>query len=247
MEMRKTPPAADNLYYIKAPAGYNPCILGNPNNRQYPESVLANCTGAVTGRFNELIGSKNCAYLGDAYPGYMLTLAKAQGLTIWDRAAIGGVIVMLKADGMNGHVLNVEAINKQTITTFESGWSYPAGLYCQNRQITRAGNYGMSAAYQFAGCIVNPFVDPFPFEMEYVNKWHSKGTGVKAVQWVLKRGGYYNPGEDNSIDGSCGPATINAIMNYQQRHTDIYGQPLEVDGSAGPLTQGRMQSDWGII
>ena len=240
MEMRTTPPAADNLYYIKAPAGWNPCILGNPNNRQYPNSVLANCTGAVTGRFNETGKHNGCPYLGDAYPGYMLTLAEMQGLEIWDSPAVGGVIVMLKADGMNGHVMSVEKMSGANIRTFESGWNYAPGTYCTNRTVTRAGNFGMSGEYRYAGCIVNPDVDPYPFTMEYVNKWHMRGQGVKAVQWVLNKENCYAPGSDNAIDGSCGPATQAAICEYQKRHG------LEVDASAGPITQGVMRRDWSI-
>lgn len=247
MEMRTTAPGPDNRYYLKAPAGYNPCILGNPNNRQYPDSVLSDCTGASVGRFNELIGANNCAFLGDAYPGYMLELARQQGLEIWNVPVIGGVIVMVKADGLNGHVINVEDMDAAgNCFTFESGWNYAPGTYIQNRTVNKSGNFGMSSAYRFAGCIVNPFVDPFPFCQPYVNKWNMTGPGVKAVQWVLNKGAYYDPGTDNKIDGSCGPATQAAIMNYQRRHTDIYGNPLEVDGSAGPLTQERMRHDWSI-
>lgn len=241
MDIRKTLPAENNKYYLQNPHGYNPCILGNPNNRPYKYSVLANCIGWCVGRYNELREKDDCALLGNAYPGYMLTIAKNQGLEIWDKPAVGGVIVMLKADGMNGHVISVEKINGGFVYTSESGWNYRPGVYFTNRQISKANNFGMSSEYKFAGCIVNPDVCPYPFTMQYVNKWHSKGEGVKAVQWVLNKLGCYPAGSDNSIDGSCGPATIEAIKMFQIEYKDMDGNPLEVDGSAGPLTQAVMQ------
>lgn len=242
MLMRNSCPDKDNKYYLnRSFGGWNPCIEGNPNNRPYTGSVLANCIGAAVGRFNELTEAPGCNLLGNAYPGYMLTLAKQEGLEIWDKAAVGGMIVLLKADGMNGHVISVEKIKGGFITTWESGWNYTPGCYCQNRQITKGNNYGMSSAYQFAGCIVNPEVDPYPFSMEYVNRWHAKGEGVKAVQWVLRKEGCYASGSDDSIDGSCGPATQEAIKTYQARHG------LEQDGSAGPITQGLMKDTWSIV
>ena len=242
MKFRDTLPEYDNLYYIGGARGFNPCILGNPNNRPYPDSVLANCIGAAVGRANELYNEGGCVILGNAYPGYMIGLARRQGLEIWDKAAVGGTIVMVKENGIDGHVISVEKIGRAgLITTFESGWNYQPGTYFINRNITKAGNYGCSSAYQFAGCILNPKVDPYPFTMEYVNKWHTRGEGVKAVQWVLNYEGCYAPGSDNSIDGSCGPATQQAICVYQERHG------LEIDASAGPITQDSMKELYSIV
>lgn len=246
MEMRTGLPAWDNLYYITGSRGWNPCILGNPSNRPYEDSVLANCIGAAVGRFNELADRGCCDFLGNAYPGYMLTLAKAQGLEIWDKPAIGGTIVMVKANGVDGHVISVERIRGGYIDTFESGWSYQPGTYFTNRTVTKGRNYGMGSEYKFSGCIVNPAVVPYPFTMKYVNKWHRWGEGVKAVQWALNLAKCYEEGADNSIDGSCGPATQQAIRNYQATHTDVDGNPLEVDGSAGPATQGSMKRLYSI-
>lgn len=240
MEMRKTVPGPDNKYYLRIPAGWNPCILGNPNNRLYPQSVLSNCIGGSVGRFNELQQRGNCGQLGNAQPGYLLTLARNQGLEIWQSPAVGGVIVLLKADGMSGHVISVEKIRGGFITTFESGWNYAKGTFCRNRTITKAGNYGMSREYHFAGCIVNPAVDPYSFTMNYVNKWHRRGEGVKAVQWVLRKEGCYAPGANSNIDGSCGPSTQAAIRNFQKKHG------LAVDGSAGPATQAVMKKLYSI-
>ena len=241
MDIRKTNPGPDNKYYLRVPEGWNPCILGNANNRLYPDSVLANCIGAAVGRFNELTRSGGCDLLGNRYPGALLDLARVQGLEIGDTPRPGCVVVMLKSDNLNGHVINIEKVSGGKYYTFESGWNYTPGVYISNRWVSKSNNFGMSTDYRFAGCIYNPCVDPYAFAQEYVNKWHRTGPGVKAVQWVLNREGCYEPGSDNSIDGSCGPATIAAIENYQRAHG------LEVDGSAGPLTQAQMKNDWYII
>lgn len=247
MDIRKTLPKADNKYYLQRPHGYNPCILGNPDNRPYKYSVLANCIGACVGRYNELREKDDAELLGSVYPGYMISTAKRQGLEVWDKPAIGGVIVLVKADGINGHVISVEKITGGIIYTFESGWNYKPGVYFRNRQVTRANNFGMSSAYKFAGCIVNPDVDPYPFTMKYVNAKHKKGEGVKAVQWVLNKLHCYEKGANNKIDGSCGEATQNAIKNFQRQFKDLAGNPLIVDGSAGPKTQAVMQKLYSIV
>ena len=240
MKMRTTVPGPDNKYYLRVPAGWNPCILGNPDNRLYPDSVLANCVGGVVGRANELRGKNDCALLGNGMPGYILTIAGNQGLQVWNKPAVGGVIVMLKANGMDGHVISVEKIRGGLITTFESGWSYRPGKFIANRQISKGNNYGMSSAYRFAGCILNPSVDPYPFTMAYFNRWNRRGEGGKAVQWVLNKEGCYATGTDNSIDGIWGPATEAAIKTFQARHG------IEVDGYAGPITQRIMKQLYSI-
>lgn len=248
MKIRTENPAPDNLYYINTGAGgWNPCILGNPNNRLYPGSVLANCVGAGVGRFNEVAKHRGCSLLGNRYPGSMLALARAQGLEIWNAPAVGGLICMVKADGINGHVISVEEMNGSRCYTFESGWSYRQGRYISNRWIWPGNNYGMSGAYAFKGCIVNPEIDPYqhPKRGEYIQRG-KRGTNVKFVQWVLNKEGCYAPGSDNSIDGICGIATANAIREYQSRHKDLNGNPLVVDGIAGLLTLPVMINDWSI-
>lgn len=243
MEMRILTPEAENKYYIVEDAGgWNPCILGNPNNRPYPGSVLANCVGAGVGRFNEVARRNACDLLGNRYPGTMLALAREQGLEIWNTPAVGGLVCMVKADGVSGHVISVEKIEGNYIYTFESGWSYRPGVYISNRKITAAGNYGMDSRYRFAGCIVNPSIDPWPIPPKSFTTYYTKhGNYVKFVQWALNASGCYAPGSDNSIDGICGKATTEAIKEYQSRHN------LEVDGWAGPLTCGEMAKEWSIL
>ena len=63
-------PAAGNPYYnTKKVGGYNPCIMGNPKNRNKDLNALPNCVGYAVGRFNEIyheiMGGSGCEYLGN--------------------------------------------------------------------------------------------------------------------------------------------------------------------------------------
>ena len=248
MDIRKTVPASDDKYYLKSGyGGWNPCILGNPNNTPYYGSVLANCIGAGVGRFNETAKRGNDFLLGNRYPGAMPDLALQQGLELSDIPTVGGLICLVKDDGITGHVISVEKLDGKKVYTFESGWNYNRGTFISNRWIWPGNNYGMNGQYHFRCCIVNPNIDPYqhPVAGQYVYSG-KRGTFVKFVQWILNREGCYAPGSDNSIDGSCGPATVDAIMVYQSRHTDLDGNPLDIDGSCGPATLPVMINDWSI-
>ena len=60
-------------------------------------------------------------------------------------------------------------------------------------------------------------------------KYGNKGTEVSNLQKNLNQLGY-----NLEVDGSFGPATKNAVLDFQRK----YG--LEVDGIAGPATQGKI-------
>ena len=242
MNVRTTLPAADNKYYLKIPAGWNPCILGNPKNRLYPDSVLSNCVGWAVARYNEICRSNGCGRLGNRNPGGFITLAKQQGLEIGASPKPGCCVVLVKENGSDGHVQIVEKISGGKYYISESGWSYAKGHYMTNRWVTKAGNFGMSKEYHFQGCIYNPCVDPYDIPPDSFSTYKtSKGPYVKFVQWVLNKEKCYAAGADSKIDGIAGAATKQAIMNYQRKHA------LAVDGYAGPKTVGQMKKDWAII
>lgn len=243
MEIRKTVPDPKNKYYLKQPAGWSRSILGNPDNRLYPNSVLANCTGYSVSRFNELCRSNNCKWLGNAYPGGFLRLAKSQGLETGESIKPGCIVVLVKADGTNGHVLNVEKISGGQFLISESGWHFKKDHYVNTRWTSKSKNFGMSAEYRFAGCIYNPGVDPYEIPPEHFStKKEPKSKYVKFVQWVLVKEKCYSETNDNTcIDGSAGSKTIQAIKNYQKKHG------LTVDGSAGAKTIAVMKKDYAII
>lgn len=242
MEIRRTVPDPDNKYYLKSPAGWNPCILGNPNNRLYPQSVLANCVGAAVGRFNELIGKNNCNYLGNRNPGGFLTIAKQQGLKTGTAIKPGCVVVMVKTDGSNGHVICIEKVSGGQYYTFESGWSYSKGKYINNRWVSKSANFGMSSLYKFAGVIYNPNVDPYEIPpADFSTYYTTKGSFVKFVQWALVKEGCYAKNTDDEIDGIAGPKTREAISLFQRKHG------CKVDGWAGPETVGVIKKLYAIL
>ena len=242
MEVMTKIPGSKDKYYLKAPAGYNPCILGNPKNRLYPESVLANCVGYAVGRFNALCRSNKCSWLGNRNPGGFIKLALEQGLSIGTVPKPGCCVVLVKDDGTNGHVQIVEKISGGKYYISESGWNYRKGHFLNNRWVTKAGNFGMSAEYHFKGVIYNPCVDPYEIPPEHFSTHKTpKSPYVKFIQWVLIKENCYAAGTDASIDGSAGPATKKAIMAYQRKHA------LKVDGWAGAQTISQMKKDWAIV
>ena len=63
------------------------------------------------------------------------------------------------------------------------------------------------ALYKSGGTCVNPYKEPTRAIIK-----GCKGDDVKWVQWHLNRYGY-----DLSVDGSCGPKTVEAITAFQKR------------------------------
>ena len=240
MDVRRTVPDNKNKYYLKQPSGWNTCILGNPENRLYPMSVLANCVGWAVARFNECCRQNNCKWLGNRNPGGFLALARTQGLETGTVVRPGCIIVMLKADNNNGHVIFIEKTSGGSYYTSESGWDYAKGHYMTNRWIKKSTNYGMDSRYHFAGCIYNPNIDPYDIPPADFNTYKTKtGKYVKFVQWILKTEGCYSGAAD--IDGIVGPKTVEAIKRYQKKHG------LTADGYAGPKTLAVMKADHAII
>ena len=64
----------------------------------------------------------------------------------------------------------------------------------------------------------------------------SKSSVVKALQTMLNLFGY-----NLVVDGSWGPLTQAAVLDFQKKHKDYSGRQLAVDGCVGPLTWGALQ------
>lgn len=218
-------PEIGNKYYIRiVSGGYNPCIAGNPLDKDL--DVLANCVGYATARFNEIGGYGECKYLGSRNAEDFITLAKSQGLKISQKPVLGGCMVWAKgevgnsADGC-GHVAIVEQLNPDgSIITSESGYGYKA-FYTTVR---RAPNWEGSA-YRFLGCIVNPAVSDIP---SGVIRKGDTGYAVRWMQGKLASAGYLRKTE---IDGDFGKITLGAVCGFQLE------SGLEVDGICGPITK----------
>ena len=71
-------------------------------------------------------------------------------------------------------------------------------------------------------------INPYPKPTRYAIQYYTTGEDVKWVQFQLKKAGFY---KNDSIDGSYGPGTVQAIKDFQK------AKGLEVDGSCGPATQ----------
>lgn len=72
--------------------------------------------------------------------------------------------------------------------------------------------------------------NPYPIPTRAIIRG-CKGQDVKWVQFELIRSG-----SDIAVDGSCGPATVAAIKEFQKK----YG--LSVDGRCGPATRAALMS-----
>jgi len=165
-------------YYIrKSAGGLNPCIEGNNafGLRPFPGSVLPNCVGFATGDFNRRIFGEGenaqCKYLGNRNAKEFTIFAKQQGLEMGSDPVEGACMVW--GGSGDGHVAIVEAIkDKDTVLTYESGWSYRAEPIV--RQLIRkrgSGNWGQS--YEFLCFIYPPGYkpDPKPERLTYKIKW----------------------------------------------------------------------------
>ena len=164
MTPRTTLPSKTNKYYLKKGyGGYNPCVLGNKKHRYCKGSVLVNCVGWATGRFNEIGEYKKCKYLGNTNAENFISLAKKQGLEIGQIPKPGACMVWAKgkvgksSDGA-GHVAIVEEVyDAERVLTSESGWGYTT-KYFQNVKRSKGGNgrWGLSEDYTFLGFVYNP-------------------------------------------------------------------------------------------
>lgn len=234
---RFTIPEKGNKYYNTiSVGGYSTCILGNypfnsvsSNRTGYPGlNTLPNCVGYAMGRFNEIGDYKIFKYkfTGDAESWF--NYAKAIGLETGQEPKLGGImcwsvgIVGNRADGA-GHVVVVEQLNSDgTIITSDSGWNTSKPFWNTTRSNAN-GRWGQSASYKYLGCIYNPAV-PNSYT---IMKKGAKGACVKELQKKLNIFGWY----DLVTDGSFGPATENAVKDFQKK------MDITVDGSAGLQTQ----------
>ena len=155
-------PQAGNPYYntIRV-GGYNPCIMGNPKNRNKDLNVLPNCVGWATGRFNEIGGYGECKYLGNTNAANFIDLARKQGLTVTQRPTVGGCMVWRGGNTGEGHVAIVELdLGNRMVTSESEYYGKQFVIYQRFGDNWRSGCYWMGASYTYLGCIKNPAVKP---------------------------------------------------------------------------------------
>ena len=248
MKIRNTTPNKDNKYYImKGYGGWSPCIQGYP--AYFQGSVLANCVGLATGRFNEIGEYDRIKYAiaGNAENWIdncpsTLTHGKEpkQGcIMVWQRGA-----TKQERDGA-GHVAIVEkVINDYTIYTSESGYG---GKIFYNDVKQYANEWGKGGEYHYLGCIYNPAV---PESTTLLEDW----------QRAAYDDGYYFGDVDNLWGRYCEYAassinlrygsTQTALVKWLQTTLWMYGYYWGgVDGDFGNVTREAVlayQKRWGL-
>ena len=226
------PTKSDKYYLKKGYGGYNPCILGNSKHRYCKGSVLVNCVGYATGRFNALVGAKKCAYLGNTNAENLFALAKKQGLETGPIPRAGAAMVWEGVGTAVGHVAIVEKVKSETsVETSESGWSYTSAYVTFKTRSYGTGNWGLGSSYKFLGFVYNPNIEPYENPADTTITLGEKGEKVKWLQWALVRSGY-----KIAIDGSFGNATFKALKKFQKKYS------LTVDGKCGPKTQAKIKA-----
>lgn len=67
---------------------------------------------------------------------------------------------------------------------------------------------------------------------------YSIGTGAKWVQWMLNQYGY-----GLSVDGLFFNKSRDALIDFQSKHFDADGKPLDADGICGKLTRAALKGE----
>lgn len=152
-------------YYIQiSHGGWSPCEEGNNDYGllPFPGSVLPNCSGWATGRFNEILNLGACTWLGSWNGGDFLYYAQLQGLPCGTDPVVGGAMVW-KNNG-EGHVAIVEQIISPTeVICSESGfyWTSPP-VWDYKTHYYNNGRWHSNSTYVYQGCIYPPGTPPGP-------------------------------------------------------------------------------------
>jgi hypothetical protein len=149
-------PEKGNKYYNKKPTGYNPCILGKPQDKGC--NVLANCVGYVVGRFSEETNEGCCKWFGSMNAKSFYEAAKKMGLEVGQTPKAGAIMCWSGGKNGMGHVAISEIPNGLAETkTSESAYE-GSTFYTKTRKKGKDGNWGMSSNYKFQGFIYNPHI-----------------------------------------------------------------------------------------
>lgn len=163
-------PAPDinsNYYIMTAYGGWSPCVEGNNAHglRPFPGSVLPNCSGFATGRYNERLNLGACTWLGSWNGGDFLVNGMAQGLPAGTDPVVGGAMVW--RNNAEGHVAIVEQIISPTeIVCSESGWDWTTNAWEYRTHYYNHGRWHGNSAYRYQGCLYPPGTPPGPLPVD---------------------------------------------------------------------------------
>lgn len=139
------PANINSNYYIQiAYGGWSPCIEGNNAYGLLPfaGSVLPNCTGYCTGRWNELLQTGDCRWLGSVAGKDLYALALAQGCIPSNVPQVGALMVWDDPND-DGHGAIVEVVySNDDVEASESGYNYTTGPIVRTYRRQR-GNDGL--------------------------------------------------------------------------------------------------------
>lgn len=148
-------------YYIqRAYGGYSPCIEGNNDHGllPFPGSVLPNCVGYATGRFNQVMGLNACTYLGSTDAMYFMRFCATQGLQSGMTPQVGACMVWDDAAGEGGHVAIVEqVVGSNDVITSESHWNATSLPLVETRH-----RYYNNGTWQYGGAFLGFIYLPQP-------------------------------------------------------------------------------------
>ena len=226
-------------YVYGAKGSYGPLTQEHVNrlHKSYPDIVDDEYVKKI--KEKNLIGKvcTNCSglpcwYTGKNYGSSQLYSRAYARLPIsdWEKFAPGVILWTQGHVGVyvgNGKVIEAYGFNHGTIESEmkASRWKY--GLTFDNIDYDIKESID-SSKITYRG--VNPY--PFP-QNATLSKGH-KSNYVKWMQWELVESGY-----DIEIDGSFGPATLNAVKAFQK------SCKLVVDGICGPKTRAALKQDIG--
>ena len=203
--MRTTKPSGNLNYMTTSTGGWSTCIKGSPNDPK--ATVLANCVGYASARFNEIInlcrGTSGCTYKtlncnAENFP----ERATAAGLKIGSTPRVGAIGCAMKGSTLSGsdgagHVWIVEKVNSSSSTyTSESGYGSSTLFWNQTRTNSN-GRWGLGSGYTFRCFIYLP---------DDVQKW---------------------------VDGSSSEITPNVDKNIYKNQIEVKISDLRVRTGAG--------------
>lgn len=227
-QMRTTCPNNNKYYIRQVNGGYNGAVQGYPTKSG--ANVLANCVGYANGRFGEIQNLGYIKYQLVCNAENFIEWAKNYGLQISNKPTLGGIMVWQKgslssSDGA-GHVAIVERIDSPNqIYTSESGWGGTA--FFNSTRTNDNGRWGMSSAYSFRGCIINPAVKDEPQPTPVTGQ-------IATIQQTLNE----RYGTGLVVDNIYGVNTHRAlVIGLQTEFNKQYGAGLVVDGIFGIRTK----------
>lgn len=201
-------PQDDNKFYIKYPAGFNPCILGNVYHRDKNLNVLPNCVGYACGRFNEIIGEQKYSISMNAKQIFIK--AKSLGLKTGVVPQVGSIIVWSSVN--EGHCAIVEEVISSTeIIISQSGWNSELPFWRATHRKGIDGNWldgsdyrWMKGKYTFLGFVYNPAISekestmkPSDLKIKFKGKiitikdnFNADGKNYTSVRELLSLMGY---------------------------------------------------------